>query len=72
MKKFFICLILISIALPSQAFSFSRKNKELRKEFEGKGYAGTLPKLEEKFENQFVSQAKEESFDEWLNKLLNN
>lgn len=28
--------------------------------------------LEERFENQFVSQAKEESFDEWLNKLLNN
>ena len=28
--------------------------------------------LEEKFENQFISQAKEESFDEWLNNLLNN
>ena len=28
--------------------------------------------LEERFENQFVSQAKEESFDEWLNNLLNN
>jgi hypothetical protein len=27
--------------------------------------------LEERFENQFVSQAKEESFDEWLNKYIN-
>ncbi len=50
MKKFLICLILLNIALPSQAFFWNRKDKALEKELQGKGYAGTLPDLGEKIE----------------------
>lgn len=50
MKKFLICLILLSITLPSQAFFWNKKDKALEKELQGKGYAGTLPNLGEKIE----------------------
>ena len=50
MKKFLICLILLSITLPSQAFFLNSKDKALEKELHGKGYAGTLPSLGDKIE----------------------
>ena len=50
MKKFIACLILLSFALPSHAFFWNRKDKALEKELEGKGYAGTLPKLNDNIE----------------------
>ena len=50
MKKFLICLIVMSFCLPSHAFFWNKKNKALEKELQGKGYAGTLPNLENKIE----------------------
>ena len=50
MKKFFICLIIRSFALPSHAFFWNKKDKALEKELQGKGYAGTLPNLGDKIE----------------------
>ena len=50
MKKFFVCLILMSITLPSHAFFWNKKDKALEKELQGKGYAGTLPNLNDKIE----------------------
>lgn len=50
MKKFFICLIVMSFALPSHAFFWNKKDKALEKELQGKGYAGTLPNLGDKIE----------------------
>lgn len=50
MKKFLICLIVMSFCLPSHAFFWNKKNKALEKELQGKGYAGTLPKLDDKIE----------------------
>lgn len=50
MKKFFICLIIMSFALPSHAFFWNKKDKALEKELQGKGYAGTLPNLGDKIE----------------------
>lgn len=45
MKKFILCLIALSFALPSQAWFWDKKDKALEAELQGKGYAGTLPKL---------------------------
>ncbi len=50
MRKFLICLIVMSFCLPSHAFFWNKKNKALEKELQGKGYAGTLPNLENKIE----------------------
>ena len=50
MKKFLVCLILLSITLPSHAFFWNKKDKALEKELQGKGYAGTLPDIGEKIE----------------------
>lgn len=50
MKKFFICLIIISVTLPAHAFFWNKKDKALEKELQGKGYAGTLPNLGDKIE----------------------
>ena len=50
MKKFLICLIVMSFCFPSHAFFWNKKNKALEKELQGKGYAGTLPNLENKIE----------------------
>ena len=40
----------MSFALPSQAFFWHKKDKNLEKELQGKGYAGTLPNIGEKQE----------------------
>lgn len=45
MKKFLICLIVMSFALPSNAFFWNKKDKALEKELQGKGYAGKLPDI---------------------------
>lgn len=45
MKKFLVCLIVLSFALPSHAFFWHKKNKALEAELQGKGYAGTLPDI---------------------------
>lgn len=50
MKKFLICLILLSITLPSNAGFWNKKNKALEQELQGKGYAGKLPDIGEKIE----------------------
>ena len=45
MKKILAILILFSLALPSQAWFWDRKDKLLESELQGKGYAGELPNL---------------------------
>ena len=50
MKKIIICLMVLSFALPSQAFFWKKKDPQLEKELQGKGYAGTLPNLGDKIE----------------------
>jgi len=50
MKKFIALLIILSFALPSQAFFWNKKNKNMEKELQGKGYAGNLPAIENKHE----------------------
>lgn len=40
----------MSFALPSHAFFWNKKDKALEKELQGKGYAGTLPRLEDNIE----------------------
>ena len=52
MKKFILCLIMMSFALPSQAWWWDKKDKALEAELEGKGYAGTLPNLEKVFQKK--------------------
>lgn len=47
MKKFLIICLLFATILPSDAFFWNKKNKILEKELEGKGYAGSLPNLED-------------------------
>ena len=46
MKKIILCLIILSFALPSQAWWWDKKDKAFEAELQGKGYAGTLPDLE--------------------------
>ena len=69
MKKFLIVLLLFCFTLPSHAFFWNKKNKTLEKEMQGKGYAGTLPKLENKQENnrQKVNTPIFESVDNFNN-----
>ena len=50
MKKIIALLIVLSFALPSQAFLWRKKDKNLERELQGKGYAGTLPSIENKQE----------------------
>ncbi|MBR1776916.1 hypothetical protein IJ750_07585 [bacterium] len=50
MKKFIVCLILMSFMSPSYAFFWHKKDKALEKELQGKGYAGTLPSIGQKEE----------------------
>lgn len=69
MKRFLILLFVISFALPSQAFFWHPKDKNLELENQGKGYAGTLPDLNSKFQKkeQRVSTPifeSEKSFDD--------
>ena len=46
MKKIVALFIVLSFALPSNAFFWNKKDKSLEKELQGKGYAGNLPNLE--------------------------
>lgn len=50
MKKFLITILLMSFALPSDAFLWNKKDKALEQELQGKGYAGTLPNIGNKIE----------------------
>ena len=50
MKKFVALLIIMSFALPSNAFFWNKKDKNLEKELQGKGYAGDLPNIESEHE----------------------
>ena len=53
MKKFILILILVSFVNPCYAFLWwGKKDKALEAELEGKGYAGTLPDLNKKFEKK--------------------
>ena len=45
MKKVLLCFILILLTQPSYAWFWDKKDKALETELQGKGYAGTLPKL---------------------------
>lgn len=47
MKKLVALLIIISFALPANAFFWNKKDKALEKELQGKGYAGDLPRIED-------------------------
>ena len=48
MKKLVLTLLLLSFTLPSHAWFWDKKDKALEAELQGKGYAGTLPNLEQK------------------------
>lgn len=48
MKRIILCLILLSFAQPSYAWFWDKKDKALEAELQGKGYAGTLPRLDKK------------------------
>lgn len=50
MKKFLICLLLLTFTLPSHAVFWNKKDKALEQELQGKGYAGNLPEIGEKVE----------------------
>ena len=50
MKKFLICLLLLTFTLPSYAAFWNKKDKALEQELQGKGYAGNLPEIGEKVE----------------------
>ncbi len=53
MKKFIVFLILVAFSNPCYAFLWwNKKDKALEAELEGKGYAGTLPNLNKKFEKK--------------------
>ena len=52
MKKIILLFIIISLALPCQAAFWNKKDKALELENAGKGYAGTLPNLENKFQKK--------------------
>lgn len=45
MKKIILCIIALSISLPSHAWFWDKKDKALEAELQGKGYAGSLPDL---------------------------
>ena len=50
MKKTFLILLILSFALPSQAWFWDKKDKALEAELQGKGYAGNLPELNKKLQ----------------------
>ena len=43
-------MLILTIALPSNAAFWNKKNKALEQELQGKGYAGNLPEIGEKIE----------------------
>ncbi len=50
MKKFIALFLVLSLTLPTQAFFWNKKDKIPAKELDGKGYAGELPRIENKIE----------------------
>ena len=50
MNKFVLCFIILSIASPSQAWWWEKKDKTLESELQGKGYAGTLPNVDQEIQ----------------------
>ena len=52
MKKIFLFFIIFCLALPVNAAFWNRKDKNLETEMQNKGYAGTLPDLESKFQKK--------------------
>lgn len=52
MKKILVLFIIFCFALPSQAAFWHKKDKALEAEMQGKGYAGTLPDLDSKFQKK--------------------
>ena len=48
MKKLLLLFIVLSFTLPSHAWFWEKKDKALEAELQGKGYAGSLPNLEQK------------------------
>lgn len=50
MRKILALLIIFSMVQPSYAFFWNKKNKALEAELQGKGYAGSLPKIDDKIE----------------------
>ena len=58
MKRIIIILLILSFALPSQAAFWKKKTKIPEIELQGKGYVGTLPNLESKFQRKENKTAK--------------
>ena len=52
MKRALLILLLLSIINPANAAFWNKKDKKLESELQGKGYAGTLPKLEKVFKKK--------------------
>lgn len=52
MKRALLILVLISIINPANAAFWNKKDKKLEAELQGKGYAGTLPKLDKVFKKK--------------------
>ena len=52
MKKILVLFIIFCFALPSQGAFWHKKDKALEAEMQGKGYAGTLPDLDSKFQKK--------------------
>ena len=45
MKKIILLILILNITMPTYAWFWDKKDKVLETELQGKGYAGTLPKL---------------------------
>lgn len=52
MKRIITVFIILCFVLPSQAAFWNKKDKALEAELQGKGYAGTLPNIESKFQKK--------------------
>ena len=52
MKRALLILVLISIINPANAAFWNKKDKKLEAELQGKGYDGTLPKLDKVFKKK--------------------
>ena len=52
MKNFIILFMILLLPLPVNAWWWDKTDKALQAELEGKGYAGTLPKIEKVFQKK--------------------
>ena len=57
MKRLIILLLILSFSLPANAFFWNKKDKNIEKELEGKGYAGQLPQIDNKIEKPKIEVA---------------